>query len=74
MIIFTADKYGLFYQCLPDKTNHLLGEKCYGGKKKSKVRLIGMAAASVTGEKLEMFVIDKSATSGCFKHIKKPCM
>ena len=30
--IFNADKFGLFYQCLSNKTNPLLGEICYGGK------------------------------------------
>ena len=31
--IFNADEFGLFYQCLPDKTYHLKGEICSGGKK-----------------------------------------
>ena len=56
--IFDAGKFGLFCQCLPNKTNHLLDEKCSRGKN-SKVRLTGTAAASVTGEKLKIFVIDK---------------
>ena len=38
--IFNADEFGLFYQCLPNKTLHLKGEKCSGGKR-SKVRLTG---------------------------------
>ena len=58
-VTFNADKFGLLYQCLPSKTYHLSGEKCSGGKN-SKVRLTDMAAASATGEKLEMFVIGKS--------------
>ena len=32
---FNADEFGLFYQCLPDKTYHLKGEKCSGEKKQS---------------------------------------
>ena len=71
--IFNADEFGLFYQCLPDKTYHLKGEKCSGGKK-SKVRLTGMAAASAVGEKLLMFVICKSKNPRCFKNVKHlPC-
>ena len=71
--IFNADEFGLFYQCLPSKTYHLSGEKCSGGKS-SKVRRIGIAAASATGEKLEMFVIDKSKKPRCFKNVKQlPC-
>ena len=71
--IFNADEFGLFYQCLPDKTYHLKGEKCSGGKK-SKVRFTGMAAGSAAGEKLPMFVIGKSKKPRCFKNIKHlPC-
>ena len=71
--IFNAGKFGLFYQCLPDKTYHLKGENCSGGKK-SKVRLTGMAAACVTGEKLPIFVIWKSKNPCCFKNVKHlPC-
>ena len=71
--IFNADEFGLFYQCLPEKTYHLKGEKCSGGKK-SKLRFTGMAAASATGEKLPMFVIGKSKKPRCFKNIKHlPC-
>ena len=70
---FNADEFGLFYQCLPSKTYHLSGEKCSGGKN-SNVRLTGMEAASATGEKLEMFVIDKSKKPRCFKDGKQlPC-
>ena len=67
---FNADEFGLFYQCLPSKTYHPSGEKCSGGKN-SKVRLTGMAAASATGEKLEMFVIGKSKKPRCFKNVKQ---
>ena len=71
--IFNVDEFGLFYQCLPNKTYHLSGEKCSGGKN-SKLRLTGMAVGNATGEKLSMFVIGKSKTPRCFKHIKQlPC-
>ncbi|XP_057316743.1 tigger transposable element-derived protein 4-like [Hydractinia symbiolongicarpus] len=70
---FNADEFGLFYQCLPEKTYHFKGEKCSGGKK-SKLRFTGMAAASATGEKLPMFVIGKSKKPRCFNNIKHlPC-
>ena len=32
--IFNADEFGLFYQCLPNITLHLKGEKCSLGKHK----------------------------------------
>ena len=70
--IFNADEFGLFYQCLPDKTFNLGSEMCSGGKK-SKIRLTGMAANAL-GEKLEMFVIGKTSSPRCFKYIKSlPC-
>ena len=71
--IFNADQFGLFYQALPKKTLNLKGEKCSGGKN-SKIRLTGLAAVNMIGEKLPMFVIGKSQKPRCLKHIKSlPC-
>ena len=71
--IFNADEFGLFYQALPKKTLNLKGEECSGGKS-SKIRLTGLAAANMTGEKLPMFEVGKSQKPRCFKHIKSlPC-
>ena len=48
-------------------------ENCVGGKH-SKLRLTGLTAANAVGEKLPLFVIDKSKKPRCFKHIKHlPC-
>ena len=71
--IFNADEFGLFYKFLLSETYHLSGEKCSGGKN-SKVRWKGMAAASATGEKLEMFVIGKSKKPRWFKNVKFSCL
>ena len=62
--IYNADESGLFYQGPPKKPC-----TCSGGKY-SKVRLTGVAAASAAGEKLRMFVIDKSMKPRCFKNVK----
>ena len=71
--IFNADEFGLFYNCLPDKTYHFKKEKCNGGKH-SKVRLTGMAAGNAKGERLQMFTIGKSKNPRCFKGVKSlPC-
>jgi len=72
--IFNADEeFGLFYQCLPNKTLHLKGEKCSGGEL-SKDRLTGIAAGNAYGERLPMFVIGKSVKLRCFKGVKTiPC-
>ena len=71
--IYNADEFGLFYQCLPNKTYQLKPEKCSGGKL-SKIRITSSAAANAVGEKLPMFVIGKSKKPRCFKNIKfLPC-
>ena len=52
---------------------HLKGEECSGGKN-SKIRLTGLAAANMCGEKIPIFVIGKSNKLRCFKWIKStPC-
>ena len=71
--IFNADEFGLFYQCLPNKTLHLKGEKCSGGKH-SKIRLTGLVAGNAYGERLSMFVIGKANKPRCFKRVRNlPC-
>ena len=57
--VYNADEFGLFYRAFPTKSLHLKGEKCSGGKN-SKIRLTGLAAANMCGEKIPMFVIGKS--------------
>ena len=48
-------------------------QKCSGGKN-SNVRFTGMTAENAIGEKLPIFVIGKSKTPRCFKHIQNiPC-
>ena len=71
--IYNADEFGLFYQCLPNKTDHLKSEKCYGGKL-SKIHITGMTAAGAMDDKLLMFVIGKAKNPRCFKNVKfLPC-
>ena len=69
--IFNSDEFGLFYEALLSKSLHFLGKRCSGGKH-SKVRLTGMAASNTLGEKIPMFVIGKSASPRCFKHVCNP--
>ena len=70
---FNADDFGLFHQCLPTKKYHPSGEKRSGGKN-SKSWMTGIAAASGTGKKLPMFVIDNSTAPQYFRNIKQlPC-
>ena len=67
--IFNADEFGLFYEALPLKSLHFRGKRCSGGKH-NKVRLTGMAAFDAFGEKIPMFVIGKSDSPRCFKHVR----
>ena len=71
--IFNADGFGIFYQCIPNKTLHLKSEKCSGGKI-SKIRITGLAAANSVGDKRPMFVIGKSKAPRCIKNVTSlPC-
>ena len=67
--ICDADEFGIFYQCLPNKTCHLKSDKCPGGKH-SKIRITGLAVADPVGEKLPIFVIGKSKNPRCFKNVR----
>ena len=70
---FNADKFGLLYKTVHGKTLHLEGEKCTGGNH-SKVQLSGTAAPNTCGEKLQIFVMDKSKELRCFSGIRHlPC-
>ncbi|GBL75943.1 Tigger transposable element-derived protein 4 [Araneus ventricosus] len=67
--IFNADENALFFQC-PQKTLTFKEEKCFGGKQ-SKVKLIVMLGANMTGyQKLKSFVIGRSKSPRCFKSAK----
>ena len=57
--IYIADEFGIFYQCLPNKTFPLKSNKC-SGRKQSKIQITGVAAANAVGDKLPMFVTGKS--------------
>ena len=65
--IYNVDEFGLFYRAQPNKSLHLKNEDCVGGKH-SKLRLTGLTAANAVGEKLPLFVIDKSKKPRCFKN------
>ena len=69
LTINNADEFGLFYQCLQEKSYRLKTEKGSGGKH-IKIRITGLAAANVVGNKLPMFVIGKAKNAKCFKNIK----
>ena len=71
--IFNAHEFGLFYQALPSKSLHFRGKRC-SSEKHTKVRLTKMAGSNALDEKISMFVIGKSASLRCFKHVHNlPC-
>ena len=57
--ICNTDEFGLFYDCLPNKTYQRKSEKCSGGKL-SKIPITGLAVANTIGDKLPIFVIGKA--------------
>jgi DDE superfamily endonuclease/Tc5 transposase DNA-binding domain/CENP-B N-terminal DNA-binding domain len=69
--IFNADETGLFWKLTPQRTLAFVGEKCHGGKH-SKERISVLVAASMTGEKLPLLVIGKSARPRAFRNQRVP--
>lgn len=68
--IYNADETALFWQMLPNKTLHLKGSECHGGKM-SKVRVSILLAVNMDGSsKLRPFVIGKSRSPRCFKNAR----
>ena len=66
--VFNADKTGLFFRTLPDKTLGVKGEACKGGKL-AKEQVTVLLACSSTGEKLKPLVIGKVKNPRCFINI-----
>jgi hypothetical protein len=68
--IFNADETGLFFKCEPNKSLHLRGEECHGGKR-SKERVSLLLGSNMDGsEKLKPLLIGKFKNPRCFKGIK----
>lgn len=64
--IYNADESGLFYKALPNGTMARKGEKVEGGKM-SKDRLSLLFLCNMDGSDKQIFVIDKSEQSRCFR-------
>ena len=64
--IYSADKFGLFYECpTRNKTYQFNSEKCSGGKL-SKIHI----SSIVAGDKLPIFIIRSAKKPKCFKNVK----
>ena len=71
--VYNANKYGLFYQCLPNKSDQLKRKNVLE-RKHSKIRITGLAAANAVSSKLPILFIGKAKKPSCFKNIKTlPC-
>ena len=71
--IYNADRFGLFYECLPNKTYQFKSEKC-SDRKWSKICITGWPVANAVGDKLPMFMIGKAKKPQYFKNMKfLPC-
>ena len=64
--IFNADKTGLFFRGLPDKSLVNKSDERKGGKK-AKERITVLPACSAEGEKLDPLIIGKSVNPRCFR-------
>uniref|UniRef100_A0A914UMC1 HTH CENPB-type domain-containing protein n=1 Tax=Plectus sambesii TaxID=2011161 RepID=A0A914UMC1_9BILA len=67
--IFNVDELGLFWKLMPNKTLAFKHETCSGGKQ-SKERLTVLLGGSMSGEKLPLLTIGKSAKPRCFKNVR----
>ena len=68
--VYNADKTGVYWLLLPDKTHDVSGETCSGGKK-SKERITLLVCANMTGtEKLPLLAIVKFKYPRCFREIQ----
>ena len=68
--IYNADEFGLFRKALPKKTLYLKHDKCTDSKH-SKIKVKGLAAENMNGDKLPVFVIGKLKKLRCLKNVKK---
>ena len=64
--IYNTDKFGLFFNCFPDRFYQLKSEK-YSGGKHSTQKITGLVAANAAGEKSPMFATGKSKTKKLFQ-------
>lgn len=67
--IWNADETGIYFRALPDGTLTFKSDNKRGGEK-SKERITALFACSAAGEKKELFVIGKSHSPRCFKHVR----
>ena len=68
--IYNADKTGLYYRAMPDRTHALNTEKVSGGKK-NKERVTAMVCANMDGsDKRKLMIIGKSNQPCCMKNVK----
>ena len=64
---YNADEFGLFFQCLPNKSFHLKSEECSGGKHSNIRMVISLIAANAGGEKLTILLLVKQRILGVLK-------
>ena len=68
--IYNVDETSFFWGALPDHTMAFRDEDVRGGKK-AKERVTLLVGASMTGEKLPLFMIGRYARPRCFKDVKQ---
>ena len=66
--IYNADKTGLYYRALPERSMVIRGDP-RKGIKTSKERVTVLLACSAAGDKLKPLVIGKSLKPRCFRRV-----
>jgi len=69
--VYNADKTGLFFNVLPDRTLAYKGESCNGGKHSIDRLTVLLCVNSDGSDKQVLIVIRKSPKPRCFKNVKK---
>ena len=70
--IFNADKFRLFYQCLPNKILHLKGEN-YSGGKHSKICLTGLTAGNAYDDRFRCLSLERLINQDVLKALEIYC-
>ena len=70
--IFNADKFRLFYQCLPNKILHLKGEN-YSGGKHNKICLTGLTAGNAYDDRSRCLSLERLINQDVLKALEIYC-
>ena len=72
--VYNADKSGLFYNLLPDKTLAMKGNPCKGGKRSKECLMVLLCCNMHGSDKLKLLIVGKSENPRAFRAVcELPC-